>query len=197
MAATALMDDIDITKDVELDRLDDELYEVVDGQRIEKPPSSAYSVRVGSRLFRKLGTFADDRDLGETVGEMLFRLPLAGETHRNRRPDVAYVSFARWPSNRPVPPKENAWDVVPDLAIEVTSPSDRAEAQREKVLEYFRVGVRFVWVVYPNLRLIDVYETPTTIRVFGPDGTLAGDPVLPGFELSFADLFAPFAPLSA
>jgi hypothetical protein len=51
--------------------------------------------------------------------------------------------------------------------------------------------------VYPNLRLIDVYETPTTIRVFGPDGTLAGDPVLPGFELSFADLFAPFAPPSA
>ncbi len=51
MAATALMDDIDITNEVELDRLDDELYEVVDGQRIEKPPMSAFSVRIGSRLF--------------------------------------------------------------------------------------------------------------------------------------------------
>ena len=64
MAATALMDDIDITNEVELDRLDDELYEVVDGKRIEKPPMSAYSVRVGSRLFRKLGRSPTTNELG-------------------------------------------------------------------------------------------------------------------------------------
>jgi len=52
-------------------------------------------------------------------------------------------------------------------------------------------------VVYPNLGLVDVYETPTTLRVFGPDDTLAGDPVLPGFQLPLADLFTPFAPPKA
>jgi Uma2 family endonuclease len=105
---------------------------------------------------------------------------------RDRRPDVAFFAYPRSPSALTELPEANAWDVIPDLAIEVTSPSDRAEAQREKVLEYFRVGVRCVWVVYPNLRRIDVYETPTTIRVVGPEGTLTGDSVVPGFELSLA-----------
>jgi Uma2 family endonuclease len=196
MAATALMDDIDITYEVEPDRLDDELYEVVDGQRVEKPPMSAYSVRIGSRLFRKLGTFTDDKELGETVGEMLFRLPLPGEIHRNRRPDVAYVSFARWPSNRPVPPKENAWDVVPDLAVEVISPADFAEASLHKVLEYFQAGVRLVWVVYPEECQVYVYDSPTQIRILTRDDTLDGGTVLPGFQLRLDRLFDPIAPPS-
>ena len=89
---------------------------------------------------------------------------------------------------------DDAGDVVPDLAIEVTSPTDRAEAQRGKVLEYFQAGVRCVWVVYPKLRLIDVYESPTSSRVFGPDDTLIGDPVLPGFALPLGELFRPLAP---
>ena len=94
MAATALMDDLDVAIAAELDRLDDKLYEVVDGERIEKPPMSVYSVLVASQLMRKLGRFADDQESGETVSEMLFRLPLKEDAYRNRRPDVAYVSFA-------------------------------------------------------------------------------------------------------
>jgi hypothetical protein len=54
MAATALMDDLDVANAVELDRLDDKLYEVVGGERIEKPPTSVYSVLVACQLIRKL-----------------------------------------------------------------------------------------------------------------------------------------------
>jgi Uma2 family endonuclease len=173
---------------------DDALYETVNGQRVEMPPMSVRAAMIASRIGFALNAFARPRRLGEAFTELLIHVPLPEDKSRDRRPDVAFFAYPRSPSTLTELPDANAWDVVPDLAIEVTSPSDRAEAQREKVLEYFRAGVRFVWVVYPNLRLIDVYETPTTIRVFGPDGTLAGDPVLPGFELSFADLFAPFAP---
>ena len=72
---------------------DDELYEIVDGERIGKPLMSAYAGKLGSRLIRKLGEFADDNELGETVGEVLFRLPLKEDAHRNRRPDVALRVF--------------------------------------------------------------------------------------------------------
>src|SRR5271156_1954423 len=158
MAATALMDVSDIANEVEVDRLDDELYEVVDGKRTRRLPMSAYSVRIASRLVRKLGSFADDRGLGEIVGEMLFRLPLKEDLHRNRRPDVAYVSFARWPSERAIPMRENAWDVVPDFAVEVMSPRDLAEESLQKIDEYFQAGVQFVWVVYPERRQVYAYE---------------------------------------
>ncbi len=65
MAATALMDVTDIANEVEVDRLDDELYEVVDGKRTRRLSMSAYSATIASRLVRKLGTFADDAGLGD------------------------------------------------------------------------------------------------------------------------------------
>ena len=63
-------------------------------------------------------------DLGQAVVEVLFRL----RSHPNlqRRPDLAFVSFDRWPgaSGRP---RSNAWEVVPDLVVEVVSPTNLAE----------------------------------------------------------------------
>ena len=82
------------------------------------------------------GSWASSRtttNLGEVVGEVLFRLPLEEDAGRNRRPDVAYVSFDRWPADRPMPGRDNAWDVVPDLAVEVISPTDLAQETLQKV----------------------------------------------------------------
>jgi Uma2 family endonuclease len=172
---------------------DEVFYELVDGRRVEIPPMSIYATKITNRLTARLNVFVETRQLGEIVSEGLFRLPLPQDLSRNRRPDIAFVSFERWPANRPVDVTVNAWDVVPDLAIEVTSPTDRAEDQREKVLEYFQAGVRCVWVVYPRLGLVDVYDSPTSLRIFASDGSLLGDPVLPGFQLPLAELFIPQA----
>jgi Uma2 family endonuclease len=175
---------------------DEAFYETVHAQRVEMPPLSVRAAMIATRIGFALNAFAKPKGMGEAFTELLIHIPLPEDKSQDRRPDVAFFAYRRSPSTLTELPDTKAWDVIPDLAIEVTSPSDRAEAQREKVLEYFRVGVQFVWVVYPNLRLIDVYETPTTIRVVGPEGTLTGDPILPGFQLALADLFAPFAPPS-
>src|SRR3984893_11712238 len=58
-------------------RTDNEaLYEIIDGQRVELRPMSAYATIVSSRLLQKLGSFAAAKSLAEVVGETLFRLPL-------------------------------------------------------------------------------------------------------------------------
>ena len=108
---------------------------------------------------------------------------------------MAFVSVERWPTDRPDDPGTAVWDVVPDLAVEVTSPNDRAEDQRGKVLEYFEAGVRLVWVVYPTHRLIDVYEAPDRVRVLAGAAELDGGEVVPGFRVGLATLFGP-APLA-
>ena len=97
-----------------------------------------------------------------------------GEAESNRRPDIAFVSFERCPADLLPSTRENAWDVVPDLAIEVISPSDLAEEQLEKVLEYFQAGVRLVWVVYPTLG----HLTSTHLR--GQSRSLTGTDILDG-----------------
>src|SRR5438132_9904411 len=80
---------------------DETLYEVVNGQRVELPPVSAYSTLVGSRLQQDLGPFAAAHRLGIVVGEMLFILD--AERNLRRRPDVAFVSTERWPLDRLIP----------------------------------------------------------------------------------------------
>jgi Uma2 family endonuclease len=172
-------------------------YEIINGERLEIPPMSAYAGKVASRLVRKLGDFAEAQQLGEAVVETLFRLPLAEDQGRNRRPDVAFVSFDRWPADRPQPVDANAWDVVPDLAVEVVSPHDLAEDLLDKILEYFRAGVRLVWMIWPRQRQVYAYETPTRIRVLAEADALEGEPVLPGFRLPLASLFDPVAPPAA
>ena len=66
-----------------------------------------------------------------------------------RIPDVSFVSWDRVPGRKfpsePVPP------LVPDLAVEVISPSNTPKEMDEKLQEYFEKGVRLVWFVRPKL----------------------------------------------
>jgi Uma2 family endonuclease len=165
---------------------DDLLYEVVDGQVMELGPMGAYDVWLASVLTEYLRSFARQHQLGEAVQEMLFDL---GPTlQRKRRPDVAFVSYDRWPRQQRVPRTE-AWEVVPNLAVEVVSPTDRVDDLMEKVAEYFRAGVEHVWVVLPAQQQVHVYESPTTVRILTRTDTLRGEPLLPHFQLQLAALF--------
>jgi Uma2 family endonuclease len=120
----------------------DGLYEVIDGVRVELPPTSALAAVIATDLAAELVAFAKPRGLGRTVVEGLFTMP--APVNRNRRPDVAFVSCQRFPLGGVIPPRDNAWDVVPDLAVEVVSPTDHADDLLLKVEEYFRAGVRLV-----------------------------------------------------
>jgi Uma2 family endonuclease len=170
----------------------EQLYEIIDGQRVELPPMSAYASIVASLLGQMLGGFAASNRLAQVAVETLFRLPL--QKSRNRRPDVAVVTYERWPKGRPIPFADNAWDVVPDLAVEVVSPHDLADEIMQKILEYFQAGVRLVWVVYPQQKLVYVYESPTQVYIRTSTDELDGGPVLPGLRLSLAELFPEMAP---
>src|SRR5262249_52376650 len=123
------------------------LYEVVDGRRVELPPMGAYSNWIATQLTLQLGTFIRDGDLGLIVAETLFLLDARRDL--KRRPDIAFVSYERWPKGRPVPEVE-AWDVIPNLVVEVLSPTDRHREVIAKVHEYFQYGVERVWNVLPD-----------------------------------------------
>lgn len=168
------------------DGTDSPFYEVVDGQYLEPPPMSTRSVVLASRLHGRLDAYAESTKSGQAVMEALFELSAAKRLWR--RPDVAYVSESRWPRNRPTP-MTDPWPVVPELAVEVVSPSDLAEVLRLKVIDYFRYDVTQVWVVWPQARCVDVYESPTQPRVLTADDTLEGGSLLPGFSLPLREYF--------
>ena len=143
----------------------DDFYEIVDGLRVELPPMSSYAARVATRLTIKLGNAAEASRAGEVVVEGYFRLPLAKDRTRIRRPDLAFVSLDRWPADKPKPQTDNAWDVVPDLTVEIISPTDFCEDIFAKVSEYFRAGVRLVWVLMPLQRQALVFDARNAVRM--------------------------------
>ena len=164
---------------------DDMLYEVVDGQVVEKT-MGAFETGIASLLVEILGPFARANRLGRFFNEMLFRIDIGQDLQR--RPDVAFMSHARWPYNRRVPDVP-VWDMVPDLAIEVISPSNSASAVHRKVHDYFKAGVSRVWVVYPEQAEVYIYSSPKQIEVVGVGQELDGGDLLPGFRLPVAVLF--------
>jgi Uma2 family endonuclease len=165
---------------------DEPLYEVVDGRRVEIAPMGAHEALLASALMFFLQTFARSRRLGRAVVEGLFDL---APIPRERRPDVAFVSSQRWPWNRLAPRGENAWKVIPNLAVEVASPTNTADEILVKIQEYFQAGVELVWVVYPKPGQVYVYESPTSVQVLTRTDVLEGGKVLLGFQLALAELF--------
>lgn len=162
------------------------LYEVVDGQVVEKPPMASNSIHLCGVFHGWVFPFARQHQLGRAESEMMYLLnPTTG---LKRRPDFSFVSYARWPKETPLP-EDDGWNVIPDLAVEVVSPSNSAEEMKRKIAEYFTAGVRLVWVAYPTLGLIETYDSPTSVQILDRSGTLDGGTVLPGFRLALTDLF--------
>jgi Uma2 family endonuclease len=164
----------------------DPLYEIIHGQRVEKPAMSAYAGLVGFRLALHVELYAEQTKRGRAMTEILFGIAESLQ----RRPDAAFVSFERWAEDR-LPPHTDPWPVVPNLAIEVVSKTNPAEDILDKLEEYFQAGVELVWIVYPRQRQIYVYESPTQVRIVNITQELDGGKVLPGFRLPLTMLFGP------
>jgi Uma2 family endonuclease len=161
------------------------LYEYVNGQAVEKTVGY-YELQVASVLHQILGPFVRNHLLGRTVVEMLFQLDLEGKIIR--RPDLAFVSYKRWPKDRKMR-RANAWNVVPNLAVEVVSPTNTAEDVAIKIQEYFEAGVEQVWVIYSVPQQVYVHRSSAEVRILGRHEELVGGDLLPGFVLPVASLF--------
>jgi len=158
--------------------------ELVEGTLVEKPTGLEESFLAGS-LLTLINNFIISRNLGFVTGEAGF-YELSGGTVRG--PDVSFTSWERLPGRRrPTDPIPLA---APDLVVEVLSPSNTKREMALKREEYFGGGVCLVWEIDPRQRTVRVYTSLEAFRDLAATDTLTGDPVLPGFSLPLADLFA-------
>jgi Uma2 family endonuclease len=180
---------VDELDELTLARMDPDtakFYEVVDGQIVDNPPMGARESILASFLQDLMGPVARLGRLGRVATETLFLLDRTRKL--KRRPDVAFVSTKSWSLKREVPDTE-AWGVIPDLAVEVISKSNSANAVASKIEEYFQAGVRLVWVIYPATNKIYVYDSPTRVRILELGDELDGGEIIPGFSVPLSTLF--------
>jgi Uma2 family endonuclease len=164
----------------------DVFYEVVDGVVVEVPPMGIFEADIANLIAELMNEHARPRRLGRAFVEVLYRIDVGREIRR--QPDVAFVSAARWPTGKRAP-KASSWQVVPDIAVEVVSPSDQAAHLNRKILDYFRAGTVAVWVIDQETQQVYVYSSPTDVRILTPPAELDGGELIPGFRLPLARLF--------
>jgi Uma2 family endonuclease len=153
-------------------------YELIDGTLVEMTPTGGLHGAIEMTISALLWNYVRQHKLGQVlVGEVGFYV--RGDAHTVRGADVAFIRAEK------VPPEglpSGFLQIVPDLVVEVVSPSDRSAALTEKVAEWLRFGVETVWLVYPNTRSVHVYTDLHGSRIFSGAERLEGHGALAGFS---------------
>ena len=82
-------------------------------------------------------------------------------------------------------PDEQILTKPPFLCIEVLSPEDRMSRMQQKIADYLKFGVSYIWVVDPQTRQAWIYTAETMREV--QDGVLRTD--RPELVVPLADVF--------
>jgi Uma2 family endonuclease len=158
--------------------------ELIDGRIVRKSYATAEHGFLVVALATELANFVKQRQLGRVmiggVGVYIRRDP-----DQVRAMDIAFISEEHWPHKL----STGFLDVVPELVVEVISPDDRWEDMRQKLEDYFSIGVQRVWVVEPENRAVLVYRSITEMQRLSESDVLTGEGLLEGFALPVASLF--------
>ena len=157
--------------------------ELVGGELREMTPAGRRHARAAQNVNRALDAYVQARRLGEVFPE--YGYVLSSDPDTVRAPDVSFVRTDRLDQGGP---DEGFYRGVPDLAIEVISPSDRFSEVRAKVEEYLDAGTPMVVVVDPQNREVLVRTRRDRIELSEFD-VLDGGDVVPGWKLPVRDLF--------
>ncbi len=160
-------------------------YELVDGEIIASP-SGVYSSAVAIRISHFLQMYTEKNPVGLVMGaDVGIRLPDGNV----RSPDVSVVRIEKLSDGKP-PRTFGAF--VPDLAVEVLSPSDSHRLVADKIGEYLQWGVSLVWLVDPDTKSVTVFRSLTDVQNLKSVDKITADPVLPGFSCTVDRFFGPF-----
>ena len=159
--------------------------ELIRGVLCKTMPSGGEHGETVANLVIALGQFVRPRRLGRLAasdsGVLLERSP-----DTVREPDIAFFSADRIPLGVRV---TGYYEEVPDIVVEVASPSDSVRVVNDKARMWLSYGAGLVWVLRPNTRSVDVHSQSGATVTLTNDDTLNGGDVLPGFECSLSDIF--------
>lgn len=107
-----------------------------------------------------------------------------------RAPDAAWVrrsSLKKLTASQ----KERFLPVIPELVIEIASPSDRQSELQTKMEEYIANGVKLGWLILPEELTVIVYQPDKEAELLNGIDSISGAPVLPGFTLDLRPVWKP------
>jgi len=144
-----------------IDLPEDEPGELVDGRlEEEEAPDYVHELLVallihafGGWIFPRGGLVAGS-DAKFVIG-----------TERGRKPDLTVYL-----PGTPHPPRRGPIRVPPDVAVEIVSPRPRdgCRDRVEKMDDYAAFGVRYYWILDPELKNLEIFELGPTVATPAP-----------------------------
>ncbi len=164
----------------------DKSYELIHGELIEMAPANMLHFWLMAEIAGELRNFVRRHDQGFVGGEGGFSPP--GDRHTLLATDVGFVRKGRMP--QPIP--QTFAGFMPDLAVEIMSPSNTLAELRDKAEIYLRNCATLVWIVITDDKRADVcrlVDGALQMKQVDANGALIGEEVLPGFRLEMRLLF--------
>ena len=155
------------------------------GEVREYMPAGPKHGKVALNIGAEMRAYARRRNLGVAFAAETGFIVRTPDGESVLAPDAAFIRRERLPEGD-LP--AGFCPVVPDLVVEVVSPSDSEPAMREKVNEWLAGGVSVVWVVDPQRRIVEVWTADGLRLSIGENEWLTGEPVLPGFRVAVHEL---------
>lgn len=148
-----------------------------------EPPGTEHG-GVAAELLVRLANHVRAHGLGRVFAQDT-GFKIGSDPDTVRAPDVAFVSRDRLAQI----PRRGYAPLAPDLVAEVVSPGDRAGKLLEKVGDWLNTGARLVWVLDYLSRQARVYRADGSVSHLGPQDSLDGEDVVPGFSIRLETLF--------
>lgn len=165
---------------------DGDRFELVDGQLVEND-MSLLSAFVAGRVTELLSAHSRSQNLGPVFNSDASYRCFPFDPQLVRRPDVSFIHRSRMRAEY----LTGHAPIAPDLAVEVASPNDLHYDVQGKIEEYLSAGVRLVWLINPETKIVQVYRRDGTVSHLRGDAELTGEDVLPGFRCTLGELFKP------
>lgn len=162
--------------------------EIMAGRLVTHPRPAPRHALAGSSLGDELvGPFQKGRD-----GPGGWWIPDEPELHLGA--DVLVPDIAGWRRERMPTLPETAWfEIAPDWACEILSPSTARDDRVVKMPIYARAGVGHLWLVDPDLRTLEVFVLESGRWVLlesHRDDARVAPPPFGAVEINLGDLWA-------
>jgi Uma2 family endonuclease len=161
---------------------EDKRYELDEGELIEMTRPAYKHNRPMQMLLFHLMLYFRENPIGEALlSENLYAL----SPNTRLAPDVAVILGDRRAEllNAKVIP------IIPDIVVEVLSPSETPRKVLRKLKQYFTAGVKEVWLIDPESSTAEVWTGPTLPEHELTAADAITSPLLPGFTLTLSELF--------
>lgn len=137
----------------------------------------------------KLGWLLGNATIPNNLGRLVASdsgVQVEWEPDTVREPDIAFIARERRPRGTVV---RGYTEIPPDLVVEVVSPSNRQPAINDKARMWVDSGVRLVWVVWPETKMIEIHRPNEPVITLRESDTLTGMDVIPQFSCPVRDIF--------